>query len=154
MKYVTNAFIFYNNKLLFVFHKRQNIWGHVGGHLESDEDFEEALLREIKEETGLDVEILNLDDKKLFNYFNRQEHDVKIKPLARPIFIHVTDVKGDKRTFLDYVCLAKSDKVSLQLEEASDYKWLTKEELKTIKTHNTWRELALKAFEIYNDNIY
>ncbi len=36
-----------------------NKWLPVGGHIEQNETPDEALLREIKEETNLDVELLN-----------------------------------------------------------------------------------------------
>ena len=36
-----------------------NKWIPMGGHIELDEDVEAALYREIKEETGLQVEILS-----------------------------------------------------------------------------------------------
>jgi 8-oxo-dGTP pyrophosphatase MutT (NUDIX family) len=43
MRYVTTAFIFYDKKLLVVLHKKIGKWLHVGGHVESDEDFEGLL---------------------------------------------------------------------------------------------------------------
>lgn len=37
--------------------KEANKWDLVGGHLEEEENWEKGILREIKEETGLDVKI-------------------------------------------------------------------------------------------------
>ncbi len=48
MKITTNAFVFYENKLLVIHHKKLNIWLHPGGHVDENESFFEALLREIK----------------------------------------------------------------------------------------------------------
>ncbi|MEI9962579.1 MAG: NUDIX domain-containing protein [Limisphaerales bacterium] len=39
-------------------HRKLNKWLPLGGHIELDEDPEQAALREAKEESGLDVELL------------------------------------------------------------------------------------------------
>lgn len=51
--FVVNAFIVFNNKVLLVHHPKYDKWLPMGGHVELDEDPEEALFREIEEETGL-----------------------------------------------------------------------------------------------------
>lgn len=51
-----------NNKtVLFVHHKKLNKWLFVGEHIEENEDPETAVLREVKEETNLDVEEKDLE---------------------------------------------------------------------------------------------
>jgi ADP-ribose pyrophosphatase YjhB (NUDIX family) len=57
--FTITVFIVYDNHVLLVNHPKYNKWIPMGGHIELDEDVEEALFREIKEETGLDVEILS-----------------------------------------------------------------------------------------------
>lgn len=58
--YTVTAFIVNQaGQVLLVNHPRYDKWIPVGGHIELDEDPEEALLREIQEETGLEVEILS-----------------------------------------------------------------------------------------------
>lgn len=48
------------DKILFIHHKKLNKWLFVGGHIEENEDPEHAALREVKEETNLDVELLGI----------------------------------------------------------------------------------------------
>jgi len=43
---------------LLIHHRNLNKWLPLGGHIELDEDPEGAALREAKEESGLDVELL------------------------------------------------------------------------------------------------
>jgi 8-oxo-dGTP diphosphatase len=47
-----------SEQVLLVNHPRYDMWIPMGGHIELDEDPEQALYREIAEETGLDVTIM------------------------------------------------------------------------------------------------
>ena len=51
-------FVIENGKILLIHHRNLNKWLPLGGHIELDEDPEQAALREAKEESGLDVELL------------------------------------------------------------------------------------------------
>ena len=51
-------FVVYDGKVLLIHHRNLNKWLPVGGHVELDEDPETAALREAKEESGLDAELL------------------------------------------------------------------------------------------------
>ncbi|MDB6068409.1 MAG: mutT/nudix family protein [Pedosphaera sp.] len=51
-------FVVQDGKLLLIHHRKLNKWLPLGGHVELDEDPEMAALREAKEESGLDVELV------------------------------------------------------------------------------------------------
>jgi 8-oxo-dGTP pyrophosphatase MutT (NUDIX family) len=51
-------FVVHDGKILLIHHRQLNHWLPLGGHIELDEDPEQAALREAKEESGLDVELL------------------------------------------------------------------------------------------------
>ena len=51
-------FIVHDDKVLLIHHRKLDKWLPLGGHIELDEDPEQAALREAKEESGLDVELL------------------------------------------------------------------------------------------------
>jgi 8-oxo-dGTP pyrophosphatase MutT (NUDIX family) len=51
-------FVVQDGKVLLIHHRNLNKWLPLGGHIELDEDPEQAALRETKEESGLDVELL------------------------------------------------------------------------------------------------
>jgi 8-oxo-dGTP pyrophosphatase MutT (NUDIX family) len=51
-------FVVHEGKILVIHHRNLNKWLPLGGHIELDEDPEIAALREAKEESGLDVELL------------------------------------------------------------------------------------------------
>jgi 8-oxo-dGTP pyrophosphatase MutT (NUDIX family) len=51
-------FVVHDERILLIHHRNLNKWLPLGGHIELDEDPEQAALREAKEESGLDVELL------------------------------------------------------------------------------------------------
>jgi 8-oxo-dGTP pyrophosphatase MutT (NUDIX family) len=61
-----------NGKVLLRKHDKYGMWLSVGGHIELDEDPNQAAVREVKEEVGLDIELIG---PRLFeqNEENRRE---------------------------------------------------------------------------------
>ncbi len=57
--FCSTAFIVNNDKILLVNHKKLKMWLPVGGHMENNETPDQAVKREVKEETGLDIEIIS-----------------------------------------------------------------------------------------------
>jgi 8-oxo-dGTP pyrophosphatase MutT (NUDIX family) len=51
-------FVVHERKILLIHHRKLNAWLPLGGHIELEEDPEQAALREAKEESGLDVTLL------------------------------------------------------------------------------------------------
>lgn len=116
---VVVGFIFNNEKLLLIKHKRKNIWLPVGGHVELGESDLDALKREIKEEVGLEVSISNL-----------------------PFFI----LKEKNETTPHYVCISPTHKIKIDKTEILDYKWFSKEEISTFDLIPEVKKLSLQAW--------
>ena len=51
-------FVVQRGKVLLIHHRNLDRWLPLGGHIELDEDPEQAALREAKEESGLEVELI------------------------------------------------------------------------------------------------
>lgn len=51
-------FVVHDGKVLLIHHRKLDKWLPLGGHIELDEDPEQAAVREAKEESGLDVELI------------------------------------------------------------------------------------------------
>ncbi len=120
--FVVSVFIVHKNKVLLIYHKRYNEWLPIGGHIELDEDPEEALYREIKEESGLKVRIL------------ARTPDIRhrgVKPLPTPSFVdaHRIDSKHKHIAFV-YFGVSSTDRVKLHTREHKELRWLTKVNLK------------------------
>jgi len=119
--FVVEAFIVFNKRVLLIRHKKLDMWLPVGGHVELDEDPEEALYREIKEECGLEIEIVG--DKPNFS-------SAGTKFLYAPTFLDVHKFSDThKHIGLTYYAVAKTDKFIFNLEEHKDIRWFSEEEL-------------------------
>jgi len=117
-----------NEKILLIrSHKWQNRYVIPGGHIELGETMKQALTREIKEETGLDIYDIE--------YLEFQE------------FIHDPGFWKKKHfIFFDFVCRTNGTEVTLN-EEGQEYVWVSLEEAfkleiepYTIKTLNAYKK--------------
>lgn len=55
--YGSNVAIFVDNKVLLTLRKDFEVWCLPGGHIDNDETFGQCAIREVYEETGLDVKL-------------------------------------------------------------------------------------------------
>jgi 8-oxo-dGTP diphosphatase len=128
------AFIVYNNKILILkeslkYQDGSNIGKYdvVGGRVKPGQRFDESLLREIKEETGLDVSI------------------------GKPFFVNEWRpvVKEEQWQIIGtfFECLTDSDQVILS-EDHDDFQWIDPSEY---KQYNLIENL-IPAFESYLEN--
>ena len=120
--FCVDALIVHENKVLLIFHKKHKIWLQIGGHIELDEDPDAALLREIKEECGLDVEIIG-----------KKEPNIQVegtKFLYPPAFMNIHKINDThKHIGLFYICKAKSDAFVHNKEEHDDIRWFSGQDL-------------------------
>lgn len=122
--FVVTVLIVYRDKVLLVHHKELNVWLPVGGHIELNENPDEALFREIKEECGLDVEILG--EKPVIPDASKS----KTVPLYRPMSLDEHTIsETHKHISLTYFAKAKSDKFIHNKEEHNDIRWFSAEDL-------------------------
>lgn len=120
--FTVDVFIVYDKKVLLIFHKKHNMWLQIGGHIELNEDPDEALFREVKEECGLDIEIIGERQPKF---------EIKgTKFLYTPAFMNIHDInETHKHIGLIYFAKAKSDKFILSEREHNDIRWFSREDL-------------------------
>jgi len=122
--FTIEVFVVCKNKVLLRKHDKYDIWLGVGGHVELDEDPNQAAIREVKEEVGLDVE---LDDKLLAF----RKNDNQYKELIPPRFLnrHKIDDNHEHVTLV-YFAKSKNDALSVSDREVSkELNWLTMDNL-------------------------
>ena len=127
--FTVSAAIVFNGKILLVDHPRYGVWLTPGGHVELTEDTDQALLREIREETGLqenDIEVVS----------ERVDPDDagKAKPLWVPRWMNIHPANPPHRHIdLMYLVRAKTDRIALDRAEHNDIRWFGDEELQDAK---------------------
>ena len=123
--FTTSVCIVHEDRVLLHMHKKLHIWLLPGGHVELDEDPNESALREAKEETGLEVELVG-EARSYDSPYNARE-------LILPKFLnrHFFDTTHThEHVDLCYFARPLSDVSEARPEiEGADIRWFTREEL-------------------------
>ena len=114
-------FIVHGGKILLIHHRKLDKWLPLGGHIELDEDPEQAALREAKEESGIDVELLG-------------ERPPTTSPgtraLLAPRFLDIHRInETHEHIGMIYWARPKNGKLTLATEEHHDIRWCSSAEL-------------------------
>jgi ADP-ribose pyrophosphatase YjhB (NUDIX family) len=142
--FTVEVFIVFKNKVLLRTHDKYKIWLGVGGHIELSEDPNQAAIREVKEEVGLDITL----DNSLLVF---DKHDKDYKELIPPYFLNRHRInKSHEHITLTYFAKSPTDHVEqlTEGEKSSACHWFTKEELeKQADILEDVKFYALKALE-------
>lgn len=120
--FTVDVYIVCENTVLLRKHDKYDVWLGVGGHIELDEDPNEAALREVREEVGLDVELIS--DEPPYE-------DGTYRELIPPRFMNRHPIT-DTHEHVSLVYFARSDTRELTLsetEKSEECRWFTFEEL-------------------------
>lgn len=143
--FTVEVYIVYKNTILLRVHDKYNIWLGVGGHIELDEDPNQAAVREVKEEVGLDV---TLDNS--LQIFTKDNGDYR--ELIPPYFVNRHKI-NDTHEHITFTYFAKSDTNKVEQltedEQSSDCRWFTKEEIEQLDDiRDSVKFYALKALSV------
>jgi 8-oxo-dGTP pyrophosphatase MutT (NUDIX family) len=114
-------FVVRDGKILLILHRKLNKWLPLGGHIELDEDPEIAALREAREESGFDVELLGE---------RPPTTEPGTKALIAPRFLDIHKITDTHQHIgMIYWARPKSGSMALAQEEHHDIGWFTSEDL-------------------------
>jgi 8-oxo-dGTP pyrophosphatase MutT (NUDIX family) len=128
-QFTATVYILYQEKVLLHKHPKLGKWLPPGGHLEPDETPPEAARREVKEETGLDIALLEQENFKMEAY--------NAVSFERPFFCLLENIpetpKQPAHQHMDMIYLGVPTDES-QLERiAPEFKWFSFEDLEKIE---------------------
>ena len=137
--FTATGFVVRDCKVLLVNHRKLKMWLPVGGHIEPGEDPEQALHREVREETGLEVEIVAETMRFATGL---------AKGLPRPETILLETI-GPGHFHIDLIYFARvvAGEPRLAVAEHSEMRWFSDMELKVHEITDDVRILGRRAIE-------
>lgn len=118
------AFVLDNDKVLVIKQKKLGNYGFPKGHMEPNETEKETSIREVKEETGVDIEIIS--DKRYFISYPKDENT-------------------NKEVVYFLAKLKNKDNEKNQEEEISEILWLNINDVQNIITFENMKALWIEA---------
>ena len=118
-------FVVHDGKVLLIHHRTLDKWLPLGGHIELDEDPEQAALREAKEESGLEVALIG-------------ERPPTTEPgtraLIAPRFLDIHRITDTHEHIgMIYWARPKNGRVTLSALEHHDIRWCSDAELDALR---------------------
>jgi len=132
-----------DNRVLLLHHKKLGVWLYPGGHVEKNETPDQAVLREVKEETGLEVEIIGERDQSLADI------DVDVSVLYKP-YVVLCELIGDHyHNDIVYLCRISGNNrdIKYNKDESSDINFFDLEGLNDIELFPNFRRLLEKVLK-------
>ncbi len=118
-------FVVHEGRVLVIHHRKLEKWLPLGGHIELDEDPEMAAIREAREESGLDVELIG-------------ERPPTTGPgtraLIAPRFLDIHRISATHEHIgLIYWARPRTGTLTLATEEHHDIRWCTPADLEQLQ---------------------
>lgn len=145
--FTSEVFVVFNHKVLLRKHDKYKLWLSIGGHIELDEDPCQAAIREVKEEVGLDIELVDSGETR------QTEDDYKELIPPRFLYRHCINETHEHICFV-YFARSTTDKTSNQSEELSeDIRWFSLEELDNPEITDHVRNYAKRALVLLTQQV-
>jgi len=139
-EFLTTVYIVKNNKVLLTFNNKVKNFVSIGGHIDKNELPTDAAIREVKEETGFDVELVNPRN------YGRKE-------MIQNLDMGVDIIKPDHHHInISYIARIISGEQSKKTDEGAELRWFSIKELKNPNLLGNVRGASLKAIKIMSKN--
>ncbi|WP_169583347.1 MULTISPECIES: NUDIX hydrolase [Microbacterium] len=143
---VCSGYLVEDDKVLLVHHRGFDKWVPPGGHIEAGDMFHETAAREVKEETGLDVEVLSATPSLL--------NDDNATALPGPFYVDVEREGFHIPAIVQFYFVRRVDReapISAQLSEVHEVGWFDAAQIEQIPTFEQVRMLSRYALEHHPD---
>ena len=141
-EFLSTVYVVKDGKALLTFNKKVQKFIPVGGHIEENELPCQSAIREAKEESGYDIELIDLGE-------------LKIKNLPQNLDIQLDVIKPDHHHInISYIGKVIGGEMLKESDEGTALKWFSPEELKSLtEIFENTREKALKAIELTSSQL-
>ena len=137
------VYVINDGKVLLHEHKKYHTWFPLGGHIEADEFPHEAAVREVKEESGFDVTLLETELAPPIEL-------ARVKRVPAP-FCLLHEGIGHEENFFDFIYIAETEETDPHPEgnESRKFKWFSYEELLEYEIKPHVKNTALAILDYY-----
>jgi 8-oxo-dGTP pyrophosphatase MutT (NUDIX family) len=134
-EFTATVYLIDNQKILLIFHPKFQKWLPPGGHVEPNETPPETARREVKEETGFDIEFLSKEEL-FIDYWNA-------KSIERPYLCLLENIPPYQQTpahqHIDFIYIAKP--AGNPTASSLPYQWFDWNQLQSLNPdENIFRE--------------
>lgn len=137
--FTATTFIVQEQRTLLLYHRKLQMWLPPGGHIDPHELPDQAALREVREESGFEVELLSTGS-----------HLGHVLVLPQPYCILLEDISpGHQHIDLIYFARVCGGELAPAEREAGAARWFTWEELGAEEVAEDIRSLGRRAIEAY-----
>lgn len=130
-QFTATAYILNDQKVLLLMHPKLGKWLPPGGHMEENETPPQAAIREVKEETGLDVEILK-EEHLWVERWNATSFERPFLCLLENIPPH-KDKPAHQHIDFIYLCRLIGGKTEDSHQNMQTIRWFTLDEVRALK---------------------
>jgi len=136
LEFISTVYIVKDKRVLLTWNKNINAWIPLGGHIEKNELPCLCAVREAKEESGLDIELLSVYGKS------------KTANLVQPVHVHLDHItENHKHINLIYFGRVLGGKMMDQSDEGTALNWFTREEIEATELLPNIKEWSLDAIK-------
>ena len=133
--FTATTFVVTDARTLLLYHKKLKAWFPPGGHIHAGELPCDAAVREVLEESGLEVELL-CENSRLG----------EVEVLRQPECILLEDIEpGHQHIDLIYFARVVGGELRPSADESDGHRWCSLEDLEDPEIHEDIRELGKKA---------
>ena len=135
-EFLSTVYIVKDGKVLLTWNKKINNWVPPGGHIEQNELPCESVIREAKEESGLNIELVSPKDK------------AETENIIQPVHLHLDHIKEDHNHInLIYFGIVKGGEMFAESDEKTSLKWFSRGELMKEDLLPNIKEFSIKAID-------
>jgi 8-oxo-dGTP pyrophosphatase MutT (NUDIX family) len=124
-----DTYIVHDDAVLLRLHEKYDMWLAPGGHVDPGEDLNEAALREVWEEVGINVELIGPKE------WGKSDTD-EYRDLVPPIFINrhkISDTHDHSSVIFVGRSTTRDINPQTEADKGIECRWVTQTELDTLK---------------------
>jgi len=119
-----------NLEFLIISHRNDGHWGFPKGHIEKNESEEQAAIREVSEETGIAVSLMD-------GFRVLVEYLIKQNTMKEVVY---------------FLAQVQDQTVYIDVEEIVDYKWSSFKQTKQLLSYESSKEVLEKAYQLITNH--